>query len=134
MLFGVPIIDEEHQMLVRHLNTLYDAVKEERGHEVLEKVFKDVKSYADFHFSHEVELFSKTDYPDKQLHVREHSDLTAKLEDIHTNLCRGGVEDVSLHLMRFLLDWLIKHTQDTDTGYVPYLVQIGLGPKQKKDR
>jgi hemerythrin len=122
MKFGLPLIDEEHEHLVSLINRLYAAVQEGNNPTAVQSVFDEVKSYADFHFGHEVILFTPTDYPHKALHIREHAELAQRIVALEEVVRIHDMEKAGSELMHFLLDWLIKHTQDTDAKYVPYLI------------
>jgi methyl-accepting chemotaxis protein len=44
----------------------------------------------------------------------------ARLDDFERQI-KDGTATVSMELLTFLKDWLIKHIAGTDPGYVPYL-------------
>ncbi len=119
--FGVPIIDDEHETLIGLLNDLYDAMERGIGQERVKDVFAEVMRYADLHFQHEESLFSTTAYPHKEAHIHEHSRMMQVLMDIRETLNEGRNELAQNALSRMLVDWLIKHTQDMDAGYLPYI-------------
>ncbi|MDX9689167.1 MAG: hypothetical protein EOM37_07195 [Proteobacteria bacterium] len=122
MKLGIPIIDEEHERLVLLINRLYGAAQDGDKPSVVQSVFDEMKGYADCHFEHEVKLFSLTDYPDKLAHIREHAELSERIVALESVVRQNDMEKAGSELMHFLLDWLIKHTQDSDAKYVPYLI------------
>ena len=50
---GVPSIDEQHKVLIRLLNELFDATQAERGQTLLGKVLNELADYTVYHFQYE---------------------------------------------------------------------------------
>lgn len=121
MSVGIPLIDEEHQKLISYLNSLHNAIESNNSIVVLEKTLGSVMAYTHYHFEHEEELFSHTDYPDTAYHIKAHEDLTQRLLDIQSKFRNGATQELSIELMVFLKDWLVNHIQAVDLKYVPYV-------------
>lgn len=118
---GVPLLDEEHRRIINALNLLYDAIEQSKGITLLSQTLMDLISYTSYHFRHEENLFSHTDYPDKMEHIAKHENMTTNLNEIYRKATLGQTEEISIELMVFLKEWLIDHIQGTDMQYIPYL-------------
>ena len=50
---GIKIIDEQHKKFFSIINTLFDAMKEGKGDELVETVLKELQDYVIYHFQSE---------------------------------------------------------------------------------
>jgi len=126
MNIGIASIDSEHRRLVEMLNTLYDAVQSGKGREALGPVLDGLISYTAGHFKNEERLFAETGYPDAAPHKQEHDDLTRQVLDVQAKYKSGASGTLSLEVMNFLKNWLIKHIQGSDKKYGPHLTAKGI--------
>ena len=69
---NVKKIDEQHKMLIEHINNLSDAMRFRKGKEYLAAVLDGLVDYARVHFASEENYFDKFDYPDSSVHKEEH--------------------------------------------------------------
>lgn len=123
---GAEVIDKEHQKWVSLINALAQALERGAGREEVEHVLDGAIAYTLFHFRHEEQLFSQTDYPDIAFHKSIHENLAGKIMALHEKFMAGQEAAVSQELMWFLKEWLISHIQGIDRTYVPYLKAKGL--------
>lgn len=119
---NVPTIDEQHQELVRLINKLHDAMTQGQGNTVLGGIVDGLIEYAQIHFRTEERYFEASDYPDVTAHKRLHEDFVAKAMEFKQGFDEGRLM-LSLDVMDFLSDWLVKHIQGTDRTYVPFLAR-----------
>ena len=122
---NVAEIDKQHQKLIALINELHDAMAEGRGKEVLEKIIERLIAYAAEHFSTEENYFAKINYPGALGHKKEHSEFVKKVKEFQENFNKGQLA-LTLDVMHFLKDWLIKHIQGTDKKYSPYFNEKGI--------
>jgi hemerythrin len=118
---NVPEIDTQHQKLVAMINDLNAAMQQGKGKEAIGSILDGLVSYTQFHFSGEEKLFDQAGFPGSAAHKLEHVDFVKKVgafKDDHTK----GKLCLSIEIMTYLSDWLIKHIQVTDKKYVPYVV------------
>ncbi|MFN3505075.1 MAG: bacteriohemerythrin [Caldimicrobium sp.] len=119
---GVKEADEQHKKLVGLINDLYDAMKAGKGKEVTDKILDELVKYAGYHFNTEETLMSKYAFPEFAIHKSEHEAFKAKIKEFLDKKAKGEAT-LSIEIMTFLKDWLIKHIMGTDKKYGPFLVQ-----------
>lgn len=126
MSVGITVIDEDHKKLVAMVNELYDAVQGGHGKEALGKILDGLINYTVMHFAREEKFFLETGYPDAPAHKKEHADLTRQVLDVQAKYKAGATSTLSLEVMNFLKNWLVKHIQGSDKKYAPYLNAKGI--------
>ena len=126
MSVGVNTFDEEHKKLVGILNELYDGVQAGKGTAALGKVLDGLIAYTAGHFKHEEQAFAQAGYPDAIAHKKEHDDLTRQVLDVQQKYKSGASGTLSMEVMNFLKNWLIKHIQGSDKAYGPHLKSKGI--------
>ncbi len=118
-------IDRQHQHLVKMVNELNDAMRQGKGKEVLSKTLSGLITYTASHFGTEEKYFKQYEYPATADHKKEHQAFVAKVVDFKEKF-EGGRVGLSIEIMNFLSDWLIKHIQGSDKQYGPFLKAHGL--------
>jgi hemerythrin len=126
MSVGVEIFDNEHKKLVGLLNTLFDAIQVGKGKEALAKILDELIDYTKNHFAHEEQLMTKHGYQDLSAHMKEHDDLAKQVLEVQRKYHAGSTSTLSMEVMNFLKNWLIKHIQGTDKKYGPFLKGKGI--------
>ncbi len=114
------IVDEQHKVLIKLINELYNAFIEGKAKETSAKIIEGLIEYTVFHFDMEEVFFEAVAYPEIVAHKAAHKAFVDKIEDFKTKLATGNVT-LSYDVMNFLRDWLQKHILGTDKQYVPYL-------------
>ncbi|MDW8094977.1 MAG: bacteriohemerythrin, partial [Caldimicrobium sp.] len=84
------------------------------------KTLDELVSYASYHFNTEEALMSKYGFPELANHKREHEAFKAKIKEFMDKKAKGEVT-LSVEIMTFLKDWLVKHIMGTDKKYGPFL-------------
>lgn len=122
---GISKIDEQHMKLFSYINDLHDAMKNGKSKDILAGLINQLVNYTLTHFSLEEEYMSKYKYIDYLQHQKEHKAFVEKITAFRNdyNLTSGVV---SIELMNFLKDWLVKHVLGTDKKYVPFLMGKGV--------
>jgi hemerythrin len=123
---GVAVLDEDHKKLVGMVNELYDAMQAGHGKESLGPILDRLVDYTKVHFAREEKLFGQTGYPEAVPHKQQHDALTRQVLDVQRKYAAGAAATVSLEVMHFLRDWLIKHIQGTDQKYRSHLNAKGI--------
>jgi len=123
---GISQFDNEHKKLVSMINELFDAVQSGRGKESLGHILDGLIDYTKTHFANEEHYMEKFSYPDLKAHRTEHETLTKQVVDIQRKYHQGATAMLSMEVMTFLKNWLIKHIQGTDKKYGPFLATKGL--------
>ena len=118
-------IDRQHMKLVQIINELNEAMLEGKANDVLAKIVRELVSYTKTHFSKEEGYMERYGYPDVSAHKLQHSAFVNKISDLSDDFESGRL-GVSIDLMKFLKDWILKHIKGTDMKYVPFLVGNGM--------
>lgn len=121
---GIVALDNEHKDLVRQINTLYEAVRDKHGEDVIADIFAMLDRYTVEHFQHEERLMAEYQYPELEEHRHHHQEL---IEAVAEMKCRSGIapHDRAVMLLRFLREWLMDHILVVDKKYGPYLESRG---------
>lgn len=122
---GIQEIDEQHKVLIRLINNLYeDAVVKQSPPDVTKETVKKLVLYAIVHFAVEESLFRIFGYPEAETHIRRHVHLKAQVLELQRKIKRG--ETMTDKDLRFLKGWLSDHILQEDQLYAPYLIKAGV--------
>ncbi len=122
---GIEEIDEQHRMLVGLMNQLHDALKVGKAKNIIGAILASMEDYASFHFHTEEKYMEEFNYANSEQHRAEHEEFTMQIAGFRESFERGDLT-VSIKVMRFLMDWLIKHIMRVDRQYVQILKARGL--------
>jgi len=125
---GIKKFDDQHKELVRLLNKFYSAINEGRSKSVLGEILKELANYTVYHFQSEEEAFRQFNFPEKDEHIRIHKDLVNQVVKIIKDF-EAGKDVVSVNLLQFLKEWVVKHIMGDDMKYGKYFKQIGANIK-----
>ena len=123
---GVGVLDDDHKKLVGMVNELYDAMQAGHGKEKLGGILDRLVQYTKFHFSREEKYFAETGYPASGPHKEQHEALTRQVLDVQKKYNAGVAATLSVDVMHFLRDWLVKHIQGSDQSYRAHLNAKGI--------
>lgn len=122
---GVKSIDSQHCVLFRHVNDLYEAMREGQGQKFTGTLLQKLVDYTQTHFTAEEKLMAAAAYPKLAEHKARHHDLIKQVSEFVSRFERGEI-GLSLDMMTFLSDWLSKHIQHEDMEYRPWMNQHGM--------
>lgn len=122
MSVGNHIIDQQHKNLVKMVNTVYDAMGQGKGDEVLKPILKALVDYTKSHFSHEEQFMKQIGYPNLVQHQQIHQAFTQKVQDVYAKVT-AGQHVSSVSLAGFLKDWLVSHIMSEDKKYAMVAAQ-----------
>jgi hemerythrin len=118
---GSAAVDNDHRKLFSLVNYLYDSMVLGRNEPDVEEFVDSLIVYARQHFQLEEDIFDKTQFPDKDLHKKEHEDLIDQLRDVVIKYKSGASTSQILEMIGFLNKWMIEHIRKSDMKYAPYL-------------
>ncbi len=123
---GVPVVDEQHQILVNILNMADEQLTASSKRVQIQDIIRDLMCYALYHFDTEEELMVGNDYPSatRDKHFQEHRRFSATVSLLQQDLNEGKLVGWDT-LLDFLKDWLIHHIQGTDKHLGDFLGQSG---------
>lgn len=116
----IPSIDEEHKELFDIIGELGAAMKNGQSNAVLGETLDRLVQYAGKHFDSEEKLFREHHYPQTDEHKAMHDEFMLKISE-YNDLFRKGSNIVSVQLIGFLSDWLVKHIMQEDQQYAKFL-------------
>jgi hemerythrin len=82
--------------------------------------------YTKVHFAHEEKLMAEHGYPDSPGHKAEHVALAKQVLDVQAKFKSGASAVLSMDVLNFLKEWLLKHIQGTDKKYVAHFKSKGV--------
>lgn len=122
---GISTIDGQHKILVDLINTLFDAMKEQKGNEIIRDILKKLVAYTQTHFANEEKYFEEFSYPDAAAHIEEHKKFISEIKQFITDFKSGKIS-LSTDVMQFLSKWLQDHIKKTDHKYAEFLKSKGV--------
>ena len=117
---GIPLVDAQHRTLCSYINALHRAMQQQQGKEALQELLANLRDYTATHFSTEEQYFSHSGYPDTAKHKQVHHNFVEKIKGFEQQVQKDAAI-LSIELLDFLKDWLIKHIQGTDRQYVSFV-------------
>ena len=117
---GIKFIDEQHQMLFKAVNDMYEAVN--AGQPDLQQARRCMKflaEYAATHFAAEENWLRENNYPDLEQHIAGHRQLAGKIGKFEQQIAGGGLDKLAgSDFIQFLVGgWLLDHVVACDTKY-----------------
>jgi len=122
---GIATIDEQHRKLVSLINELHVAMLEHRATADMSRIFAELVDCTKAHFATEEAFFQEHGYPAEAAHRDEHRHLAERVIDLKADFDAGNTA-VTLEVMRFLRDWLVKHILSADRDFVPFFASRGV--------
>lgn len=113
-------VDSQHQELFRMVNELHEAIKEQRGKEVMGKTLDELANYVVKHFKTEEALMAKKGYPELAKHKSIHDILTNEAVEIIQGY-KSGKHLLSVTLTQFLSNWIQTHIKDEDMKMINFI-------------
>ncbi|ADR18868.1 bacteriohemerythrin [Calditerrivibrio nitroreducens] len=121
---GIKKFDDQHKELVRLLNKFYTAINEGRSKAVLGEILNELANYTVYHFQSEEDAFRLFNFPEKDEHIRIHKDLVNQVLKVIKDF-ESGKDVVSVNLLQFLKEWVVKHIMGDDMKYAKYFKETG---------
>ncbi|WP_285906925.1 bacteriohemerythrin [Pseudodesulfovibrio pelocollis] len=118
-------VDEQHLRLINLINKLHAAMRSGKGMQATARVLDELKEYTVFHFSSEEALFEEHGYAGLVNHVAAHKAFVNKVLDFEQQIL-SGKSSVTMEVMNFLKDWLVKHIKGVDKKYSAFFNERGI--------
>jgi hemerythrin len=122
---NVKEIDEQHKKLFGIINTLFQAMLDEKGREIQKLVIADMIDYANTHFKAEEKYMLQFNFSWYQEHKKEHERFTHKALDLKERFEKIGFV-ITLEILNFLKDWWEGHILKIDKNYSKLFNENGL--------
>jgi len=122
---NIGVIDTQHKTLVTMINDLHQAMAKGSGKEKLGGILSNLIKYTRAHFATEETLMQTHGYPGFLAQKSEHESLTKTVLDLQSRFLSNQV-GLSIEVMDFLKDWLVKHILGSDKKYTSFLNAKGV--------
>ena len=109
-------MDRQHKHLVDLVNELHEQMLSGEANATLGDVLDRLLQYAATHFDAEERLMARANYPGLAAHKLEHEDLARRASAFREEW-KGRRMALSVHVSRFLKDWLQAHILGSDRKY-----------------
>jgi len=117
---GIPIIDEQHRGIVSTINSLFFAMQNNHGENVLKPVIGMVTEYTHIHFQLEEDFLGKCGFPGLKNHRELHDKLRQTLSSEGSkSLWANDPQE----FLEFLKNWWIDHICEKDRVFRDYLLK-----------
>jgi hemerythrin-like metal-binding protein len=122
---GIKVFDTQHRRLVELINDLNRAMKLRKSREILTGIFAELVDYTQRHFGDEEKMMRQHDFNELQEHEAQHKHFAEKMAEMQQQI-KAGNAMVTMDLMAFLKDWLVKHIKGTDKQYRAFFKAKGV--------
>jgi hemerythrin-like metal-binding protein len=117
-MLNIPIIDEQHRVIVATINSLYYFNQKGRGDEIFTSTLKILEEYTRLHFKTEEDLLLETGYPDFDRHIELHRNLAGR-----THTYKADNIDI-IGTLSFLKIWWLNHINVEDRKYAEHVLKM----------
>jgi hemerythrin-like metal-binding protein len=117
---GHPLIDGQHQEIVKAFNHLVASSRRGDGPKDLDQAFTQLMDATIAHFGIEEGLMAEADYPNGREHQAVHALLLRQISEVAQKV-RIGAATLAPPVTNFLEDWLLCHLQYEDMHLARYL-------------
>jgi hemerythrin-like metal-binding protein len=118
---GINICDEQHRGIVSIINSLHFSQSLPSSAAFLRPIAEMIMGYTKIHFSIEIELLEKSEYPRLREHQQQHDHLITEVNRILAACLHDG-EDPN-QFLTFLKEWLLVHIAHEDKAYGAHLTE-----------
>jgi len=122
---GVQILDDQHKNLFKIVNELHAAMMRQEGKSAAGPLLEELLKFSQEHFATEEKMMEAAQYPGLAQHQAHHRELTRKAQEFAARYQRGE-SGLTIHLLKFLNEWLNTHIHEEDMSYVPSLSNSGI--------
>ncbi len=120
ILIGHPIIDAEHNAIIKKINDFEAMVGCGCKKEYLSKLYGDVVECFSEHFIREEQIMQSAKYPDIGRHISSHDELFSELSKMAL-FFENDIPDTDNLILGFLHKWFFGHVMALDKAFVEFL-------------
>jgi hemerythrin len=115
---GLQQIDEQHKVLFDIMNHLWSAIVRRAESEEMQQILDELERYTVSHFSAEEAFMQDAGFAGLDGHRAQHVHFVERIRNARNDVRAG--KQVSLELLQFLRDWLVRHIQAEDRAYATH--------------
>ncbi len=124
---GVELIDEQHKMLIKHLNDLSQSLESGQGPAKIATTLNFLIDYTNFHFTAEEKHMTANDYPEFENHKKMHETFKTTLTNAEEDLKEeGATKSLADSIDTLLVKWLFEHIRTIDIAFGKFLKGKGV--------
>jgi len=113
-------VDNEHKEIFSLVQKVIDATFNS-CEEKIETVVDFLATYTIKHFEHEEHLMNESNYPDIDIHKKQHSDFVGEVAKLKEEIAQAtGSLSFSLTVNKVIVNWLTSHILDSDMKMAAY--------------
>ena len=111
---GNRVVDDEHKEIFRLVQRVIDAAFDNRE-EKIETTIDFLANYTVNHFKHEEELMDESDYPETDIHKKQHSDFVQQVVSLRERVKNETDSAKSnIDINNVIVNWLTDHVLGSD--------------------
>jgi len=132
MKVGIKEIDDQHQELFEHTNSLMNAIRERKDQYEVEKVISFLNEYVTNHFKDEEEIMQEHEYPFLSFQKEQHENFIKYFKEVETELkdMRESRNYLMFRIQLLIADWIVNHTYKEDRHFGRFLKYRGVTTPQ----
>jgi hemerythrin len=116
---GIPVVDEQHKVLLNRINLLIKSIMAGKGEEDVLHLLRFLESYVEEHFTTEEMILLATDDPLTEGHVDSHNVFRQNFRAIYASVKNYGVtEDSFSFIEKNIISWLLNHILEYDVRMI----------------
>lgn len=112
---GVKNIDDQHKVLIKHINDLFEACAQGKGRSEVANLLVFLQDYTKFHFGDEEKYMISINYPgyakQKALHTAFISEINKLQDDLDKT---GSSVAIVSNANMMVTKWIVNHIQTED--------------------
>lgn len=113
-------IDSQHKRLIELTNDLILQSNAKANSSIINESLSELLKYTREHFRDEENLLKEHNYPKLEEHKKSHERFIYKIAMFCKDVI-DGKDNVTEEMIKFLVDWLLKHTSVEDQDYKKYI-------------
>jgi hemerythrin-like metal-binding protein len=124
---GLDWMDDQHAQLIEMTLDLINAIDEKRFERSIKGMLEFLDRYVLRHFQIEDDYMKKTNYPELESHLAEHSEFISTLDNMKKEFESNGSSNyLSGNVKRYLLDWMVNHIGGSDRSMAQFFMENGV--------
>lgn len=121
---GSKIIDDHHQLLFRMADELRQAILTGRDRAAISEVLDRLSAYLVLHLATEEMFMAQSQFPDLEVHCKEHDFTRRTLMDLDQQF-RDGRDSAADDVVEFIRSWAEGHISNADRKLAKFLARRG---------
>jgi hemerythrin len=123
----IELIDEQHKMLIKHLNDLSQSLESGQGPAKIATTLNFLIDYTKFHFTAEEKHMAANGYPELENHQKMHEEFKTTLSNMEEELEEeGATKLLADSIDTLLVKWLFEHIRTIDVMFGKFLKEKGV--------